>query len=176
MEHNPSSVKPRDTISRYLARTALYYHGPFFHQPTMIPASWPPEDRSDFFAQWWADHAQRYRAAGKRAAARLCYENAAAALRVSSRGRCKGAKDERAFLDQVIHAVQAFRKKGLTPTQPRIARYLMGVLDDLEDMLGEQSGGKAKRQQRSVVRRIQRLCHDRDLPWEQFIEQYASRQ
>jgi hypothetical protein len=86
-----------------------------------------------------------------------------------SPGPRKGAKDKQAFIEQVIHAVQAFRKKGLTPTQTRIALYLMDVLDDLEDMLGERSGGTAKRKRRSIVRRIQRISHDRDLTWEEFI-------
>ena len=76
--------------------------------------------------------------------------------------------DEETFMEMVIRIKRQFVKKGIKPTQQRVATYLMQFQDDRADMLHEWSSKSQQRQRRSVVRRLQRLCKSQAVRWDEL--------
>jgi hypothetical protein len=125
----------------------------FSRQPPMqregalspIPDAWPDKARPVRAIRWQIDEALRDLDAGHMEEVDAIHDRAIEAFKTlqqrrqqyppSPRGPRKGPKDDDAFFEQVVSAVQAFQKKGFTPTQKRIATYLKDTLDELGDIL-----------------------------------------
>jgi hypothetical protein len=89
-----------------------------------------------------------------------------------NKGAPKGPRDyadEQTFLSEVIEIKRLFVKKGLTPTQPRVAMYLMERWEERDELLDERSSARHHRQSQSVVRRLQRLCAKHGKRWDELI-------
>jgi hypothetical protein len=87
-----------------------------------------------------------------------------------AKGRPKGPRDypdNETFVQLVINIKQQFVKKGLRPTQPRVAMFLMELQEEQADILSEESAKSRQRQRQSVVRRLQRLC--KGVGWDKLI-------
>jgi hypothetical protein len=127
MEDNPSLINPTPTMRQMLERTKtkLIYEGPL-QKPLHIPASWSPEDQRDARVEWWENGAHRWRKAGEWAAAQQCFQKAASACRVSSRGRREGSGrfgDAEDFRTTVVNDLRALRRQGIKNTQLELARF-----------------------------------------------------
>jgi hypothetical protein len=87
-----------------------------------------------------------------------------------SKGAPKGPRDypdNETLVQMVIDIKRRFVKKGIRPTQSRVAMYLMELHEEQAKMLDEGSSKNLQRQRQSVVRHLQRLC--KGVGWDKLL-------
>jgi hypothetical protein len=89
-----------------------------------------------------------------------------------SKGAPKGPRDytdDETFMRVIIDIKRLFVKKGVRPTQARVAMYLMELQEEQANILGEQSAKSLQRHHQSVVRRLQRFCEKKRVGWNELM-------